>query len=44
MSARQLPGIPGGLARKHFGIPASLAALPDTGLLKGIREVASSLV
>lgn len=44
VSARQLRRSPDGLECKHFGILAGLGALPDTGFLKGILEVASSLV
>lgn len=44
VSARQLLRSPDGQGCKHFRILASLEALPDTGFLKGILEVASSLV
>lgn len=44
VNARQLPRSPDGPECKHCGIRASLAALPDTGFLQGILEVASCLV
>lgn len=42
--AGQLPRSPDGPEHINTGILASLAALPETGSLQGILEVASSLV